>query len=89
MIQGKKTDRGKRFTVYTTFFDLVRTVNQFTDDDSLVIAAVSHLVNSCRTRTVGSSVLLKVVPAVVPSANRSGSWQRNNRRSSSCQFSVI
>lgn len=84
---SKSKSREKYSRIYTTFFDLVRTVNQFTDDDNLVIAAVEHLVNSCRTRMADSSAPVKVVPAAVPSRNRSSLGRHTNRRYSNCQWS--
>jgi hypothetical protein len=70
MARSKRNGKGKGSTIYTTIFDLVRAVNQLTNDDSLVVAAVSDLVNSCRTKMGYLSAPVRVVPTFDPSASR-------------------
>ncbi len=61
MAENQSKNREKSSTTYTTFLDLVRTVNQLTDDDGLVVATVRHLLESCRAKTARSLVPVRVV----------------------------
>ena len=46
--------RTARTRIETTLLDLVRAVNQMTDDDRLVVATVAHLINSGQARLIGA-----------------------------------
>ncbi len=50
---SKATTR-QRPRIHTTLLDLVRALNGVTDNDRLVVATATHLVNSGRTRLSGS-----------------------------------
>jgi hypothetical protein len=61
-IPGRKNTEKKRGGSFvTTFLELVRTINRLTEDDNLVVAAVTDLLNSSRARTVRSMAPVKVV----------------------------
>lgn len=53
--------RSKRPLIHTTLLDLVWTVNQMTDDDRLVVAIVTHLVNSGQARLTGAFKNTRVI----------------------------
>lgn len=40
--------------LHTTLLDLVRAVNEVTDDEQLVVAAIAHLMNTHRVRLTGT-----------------------------------
>jgi hypothetical protein len=89
MARNKRNGKGKGSTIYTTIFDLVRAVNQLTSDDSLVVAAVSDLVNSYRTTMGHMSAPVKVVPAFDPSGNGRNCRRIEDRRRSGCHWSAL
>jgi hypothetical protein len=62
-IPGQTNTRIKRrgSFIYTSFLELVRTINRLTEDDNLVVAAVTDLLNSSRARTVRSMAPVRVV----------------------------
>jgi hypothetical protein len=89
MARSKRNGKGKDSTIYTTIFDLVRAVNQLTNDDSLVVAAVSDLVNTYRTTMGHLSVPVKVVPAFDPSGNGRGCRRIGDSGPPSCHWSTV
>jgi hypothetical protein len=60
---GRASTKRKRkgSFIYTSFLELVRTINRLTEDDNLVVAAVTDLLNSRRARTVRSMAPVRVV----------------------------
>ena len=53
----------KRLRIRTTILELVRAFNEQSRDDGLVVAAISHLLNSGRVRSGRSLMPMKVVAA--------------------------
>jgi len=66
---------GKLLSIHTTILELVRAFNEQSRDDGLVVAAVSHLLNSGRVRSGRSLVPVKVV-----AAQNNGSLPTGRRR---------
>jgi hypothetical protein len=62
-IPGQTNTKRKRrgSFIYTSFLELVRTINRLTEDDNLVVAAVTDLLNSGRARAVRSMAPVRVV----------------------------
>lgn len=54
----RETRRGR---IQTTLLGLVQAVNELTSDDGLVVAAVSHLIDSCRVKTTRSLAPVRVI----------------------------
>jgi len=52
---------GKLLSIHTTILELVRAFNEQSRDDGLVVAAVSHFLNSGRVRSGRSLMPVKVV----------------------------
>ncbi len=49
-----KVTTGQRPRIHTTLLDVVRAINGVTDNDRLVVATATHLVNFGNTRLTGS-----------------------------------
>ncbi len=50
----RKATTRQRPRIRTSLLELIRSLNSVTDDDRLVVATATHLVNSGRTRLSGS-----------------------------------